>query len=106
MLYDGTTLTDNELVTVTKSENTFTVTIKNYETTMNLILNNNNNGKQMDLTEFTDGKSYTIPGTTGISTALMKNERMNHEVYNLNGQRVAQPAKGIYIVNGRTVVVK
>ena len=34
MLYDGTTLTDNELVTVTKSENTFTVTIKNYETTI------------------------------------------------------------------------
>ena len=36
----------------------------------------------------------------------MKNERMNHEVYNLNGQRVAQPAKGIYIVNGKAVVVK
>ncbi len=27
------------------------------------------------------------------------------EYYNLNGQRVAQPAKGLYIVNGRKVIV-
>ena len=28
------------------------------------------------------------------------------KVYNLNGQRVAQPAKGLYIVNGKKVIVK
>jgi len=44
--------------------------------------------------------------TTGINAALMNNERMNNEVYNLNGQRVAQPTKGLYIVNGRKVVIK
>jgi hypothetical protein len=27
-------------------------------------------------------------------------------VYNLNGQRVAQPNKGLYIVNGKKVVIK
>ena len=44
--------------------------------------------------------------TTAINAALMNNERMNNEVYNLNGQRVAQPTKGLYIVNGRKVVIK
>ena len=44
--------------------------------------------------------------TTGISAALMNNERMNNEVYNLSGQRVAQPTKGLYIVNGKKVIIK
>jgi len=26
--------------------------------------------------------------------------------YNLAGQRVAQPAKGLYIVNGKKVIIK
>ena len=26
--------------------------------------------------------------------------------YNLNGQRVVQPTKGLYIVNGKKIVVK
>ena len=43
--------------------------------------------------------------TTGISAALMNGERVNGEVYNLNGQRVAQPAKGLYIVNGKKVII-
>ena len=43
--------------------------------------------------------------TTGITT-------VNHETitnsryFNLSGQRVAQPTKGLYIVNGRKVVIK
>ena len=44
--------------------------------------------------------------TTGIGATLMNSERVNNEVYNLNGQRVAQPSKGLYIVNGRKVVIK
>ena len=30
----------------------------------------------------------------------------DREVYNLAGQRVAQPTKGLYIVNGKKVVIK
>ena len=41
---------------------------------------------------------------TGISAALMNKETMNNEVYNLKGQRVAQPTKGLYIVNGKKVI--
>ena len=44
--------------------------------------------------------------TTGIGATLMNSERVNNEVYNLNGQRVAQPTKGLYIVNGKKVVIK
>ena len=44
--------------------------------------------------------------TTGIGASLMNSERVNNEVYNLNGQRVMNPAKGLYIVNGKKVVIK
>ena len=43
--------------------------------------------------------------TTGISN--VEGSKLNVEgYYNLAGQRVAQPAKGLYIVNGKKVVVK
>lgn len=35
-----------------------------------------------------------------------KMETVRGEVYNLNGQRVAQPTKGLYIINGKKAVVK
>lgn len=35
-----------------------------------------------------------------------KVETVRGEVYNLNGQRVAQPTKGLYIINGKKAVVK
>lgn len=41
--------------------------------------------------------------TTGISDALRPNDRV---VFNLSGQRVAQPQKGVYIVNGKKVIMK
>ena len=45
--------------------------------------------------------------TTGINTVNGSGFMVNgSEVYNLNGQRVAQPTKGLYIVNGRKVVIK
>ena len=43
-------------------------------------------------------------GATGIET--VKTAKANNEIFNLAGQRVAQPAKGLYIVNGRKVVMK
>lgn len=44
--------------------------------------------------------------TTDIKATLRSNEMMNGEVYNLAGQRIAQPTKGLYIVNGKKVVIK
>lgn len=68
VLYDGTTLTDNSDVQVTKSGNTFTVTVKNYVSTMNLIINNNGQGSQLDLTDFANGKSYEIAAPPSTPT--------------------------------------
>jgi hypothetical protein len=45
--------------------------------------------------------------TTAIQTMDVERGTLNdNNVYNLNGQRVAQPTKGLYIVNGRKVVIK
>ena len=44
--------------------------------------------------------------TTGINTLNVERETLNSEFYNLAGQRVAQPTKGLYIVNGKKVVIK
>lgn len=57
----------------------------------------------------TDAKSFYLfeENTTGIDA--VQGARLNAqdmEIYNLNGQRVMNARKGIYIVNGRKVVVK
>ena len=47
--------------------------------------------------------------TTGISEALPLNdngEMKNDNVYDLQGRRVTKPTRGLYIVNGRMVVIK
>ncbi len=43
---------------------------------------------------------------TGISATLMNNEKVNSEIYDLQGRKVANPSKGLYIVNGKKVVIK
>lgn len=42
--------------------------------------------------------------TTGIQS--MKAAAANGEVFNLAGQRVAQPTKGLYITNGKKIVIR
>ena len=43
--------------------------------------------------------------TTGISN-ISRNASTANQYYNLAGQRVAQPTKGLYIVDGKKVVIK
>ena len=43
--------------------------------------------------------------TTGIST-IAAAEKAQDGIFNMAGQRVAQPTKGLYIVNGKKVVLK
>ena len=45
--------------------------------------------------------------TTGISTLNVERETLNNNsYYMLDGRRVAQPTKGLYIVNGKKVIIK
>jgi len=43
---------------------------------------------------------------TGVNEVRGQRSEVRGEYYNLAGQRVAQPTKGLYIVNGRKVVIK
>ncbi len=44
--------------------------------------------------------------STGIETLKKENNVLNNEYYNLSGQRVVKPTKGLYIVNGKKMVIK
>jgi hypothetical protein len=44
--------------------------------------------------------------TTGIKVINLEENENNGQVYDLQGRRVAEPTKGIYIVNGKKVIVK
>ena len=43
---------------------------------------------------------------TSINAVQSEGFKVNGEFYNLNGQRVAQPKAGLYIINGHKVVIK
>ena len=51
--------------------------------------------------------SFTIDfgETTGIEEVVKSGEIRDKSFYNLKGQRVAQPTRGLYIVNGKKVLV-
>ena len=50
--------------------------------------------------------SFENGDVTGIADVRSKMEDLRGEVYDLQGRKVAQPTKGLYIVNGRKVVIK
>lgn len=52
----------------------------------------------------TFGEEGSESETTGINA--VSSEKANNDYYNLAGQRVAAPTKGLYIVNGKKYVVK
>lgn len=62
-----------------------------------------------ELPTFTDAKPYkttavNVTAATGISTITA--EAAAVEWYNLNGQRIQKPTKGLYIKNGKKVILK
>ena len=44
--------------------------------------------------------------TTGIQTVANSQQSAANSYYDLQGRRVAQPTKGLYIVNGKKVIIK
>ena len=53
-----------------------------------------------------DYLEFSFDDTTSLTLVNSEKSTMNNEYYNLAGQRVAQPTKGLYIVNGKKVVMK
>ena len=88
------------------------------------VLANGSNGVGFYLVEnesaITAGKAYLISGsgarqfigfgddneTTGIQTVANSQQSAANSYYDLQGRRVAQPTKGLYIVNGKKVIIK
>lgn len=50
--------------------------------------------------------SFGDDETTALTLVNSEKSIVNSEVYNLAGQRVTQPTKGLYIVNGKKVILK
>ena len=50
--------------------------------------------------------SFDGEGTTAIGEVRSLTEEVRGEIYDLNGRRVETPSKGIYILNGKKVVIK
>jgi hypothetical protein len=49
--------------------------------------------------------SIVNDGTTGVDATLVNSEKVNSDVYDLQGRRVLPLKKGICITNGKKVVV-
>jgi len=65
-----------------------------------LDLNNSNAHARLTIS-FDDNNN----GATGID-AIENNEQSREVIYDLHGQRVQNPTKGVYIINGKKMVVK
>jgi len=53
-----------------------------------------------------DYLEFTFDDDVTSVESIKRETRTNNQYFNLAGQRVAQPTKGLYIVNGRKVVIK
>ena len=63
----------------------------------------------LEFAEVISARLFSLDETTGISDAARLNdnvEMINDKVYDLQGRKVAQPTKGLYIVNGKKVIIK
>ena len=52
------------------------------------------------------GPEGHVSGTTGIQPSMVNGQRSTFDIYTLQGVRVEKATKGIYIINGKKVVIK
>ena len=58
-----------------------------------------------DLTKAARGLTFVFDESTDIRS-IYNGHSSDNRYYNLNGQRVAKPGKGLYIVNGRKMIIQ
>ena len=113
------TVSDNEMVGVTESTPVAWTTDGKYNYILQNGVFNNANGGNLKANRAYLHTTYDVTATgaralvmvfDGETTGITDNKREtitnSREFYNLNGQRVAQPTKGLYIVNGNKVVIR
>ena len=123
----GSAISGNKLVGVTNNI-TITNETENYANFYVLSINGSDNAEFQNLKDWLDaGNSVTINAgkayldatgaaarlsivfddeTTGVRSLTPSLSESEGAVYNLSGQRVAQPTKGLYIVNGKKIIMK
>ena len=47
-----------------------------------------------------------VGSATGIGTSIVNSKKVNNDIFNLAGQRVMNPGKGVFIQNGKKVAIK
>lgn len=96
---------DEIIVTVNRTESTMTID-KKWGVIINSTLAEDSSYEYMSC-DYANFKYHVDVPTklTNIATDPMPS-RIVENVYNLNGQKVEKPQKGIYIINGKKVVVK
>ena len=103
LFLDDNELTDPEGAAVaapkTYTEQTWQVPVVDSEVVD--IVVKNTNGCHIYFIDAEIGESGTV-GINTVETSTVANDA----IYNLAGQRVAQPAKGLFIINGKKVVIK
>ena len=76
-----------------------------------IIFNNNNNGQQTADLDFSNGGYYNESGAlqgtvTGIDAITLSTDKHSAKIFTLDGRQVTTPKRGLYIVNGKKVIVK
>lgn len=61
---------------------------------------------EVDKAQAAQGLRFSFGTATDIENTLTKGEGAAKEYYDLSGRRVAQPTKGLYIVNGKKMYIK
>ncbi len=106
-------------MTTTKVVNGVTYYYQEFENeNINIIFNNGRGGQTADITGVTSDSYFSYNGYSQYSKQTVSNAKGNatgienvkkavdNIYYNLYGERVASPGKGVYIFNGKKVVLK
>lgn len=111
-LYTATAISDKARWKITINEADSTATIQNlYFTERYLMYNSSNNSLRFACYKGTQKpvylyKKYKTPDTDAIFVIRQPEQRVVKGIYNLQGQRVEHPMRGIYIMNGKKYIVR
>ena len=80
---------------------------QNFQNEDGTALNNGAHKAYLQVADAAEAKAfYVLNGEATAINGVVAAEDANNEVFDLQGRRVAAPAKGLYIMNGKKVVLK
>ena len=109
-LYTAVTISDKARWKITISETDSTATIQNCNFVDRYLMYNSSNPRfacyKSTMKPVYLYKKYKVTETDAIFVVRQREQRMVEGVYNLQGQRVEHPMRGIYIKNGKKHIIK